>query len=326
MEDLDLKYRTDHLTISELKTWGDQISAMDDSALEDILETVWNKESYNEDNVDEETLSRIKSRIDEETSEARPSVFKPMFTRVLRIAAAVMLPLLLISTLYLYQENKQLAADTITFSTGKGERASITLPDGTQVSLNYDTRLVYTPKLYSKDQRRVELNGEAYFDVAKNKDCPFFIDAKNLEVKVLGTKFNLLARNKHTSAELCLDEGHVQFTSLVNKEAVTMTAGDYAVLDYATGHISITQKNELRDATAWKRNEMVFQDKALEDVIEELKDVYGVKFNLPNSALNQGGFTGTLPLNNLELAVKIICSSYEMNYTIQGNKVVMSPK
>lgn len=127
--------------------------------------------------------------------------------------------------------------------TARGERASVTLPDGTAVSLNSESRLAYFPKPITKE-RKISFDGEGYFQIDKNKEVPFIIDAQGLQVKVLGTTFNLLVRKDHKTAELALEEGSVWLGATQSHKNVILHPKQKAILDQSTGNIFIIAEED----------------------------------------------------------------------------------
>ena len=182
-----------------------------------------------------------------------------------------------------------MASEEMVVSTGKGERANITLPDGTAVALNSESSLTYTPRVFNKDKRQIRFEGEGYFQVAKNRDCPFLIDAEGLSVEVLGTTFNLDVRRSRKTAELILEEGSVRFHSLkIGKDAL-LEPKEKLILDQETGHFVIEKGQDIESETAWKRRELVFDD-VMFDLTHLRYNYYRRLCRLYNTQLNREEF------------------------------------
>ena len=116
-----------------------------------------------------------------------------MINHVIKIAAILLIPLLLATGIYYVTKQYQYkiyASTQYRMETGKGERATLVLPDGTKVSLNSESSFTY-PASFGKTDRNVHLQGEAYFEVAHDEELPFIVQAKQTYVKVLGTTFNI---------------------------------------------------------------------------------------------------------------------------------------
>jgi ferric-dicitrate binding protein FerR (iron transport regulator) len=162
--------------------------------------------------------------------------------------------------------------------------------------------------------------------VAKDSLHPFSIRAEGLDVRVVGTKFNLFARKGVALSRLSLEEGKVLFTSLASHRQTAVWPGQVAVLDKQTGRISVEQKpEEVNDATAWQRNELVFRNATLRHVIAVMETTYGVKFRFSGRLNMDDIFTGTLPSNNLGEGLEIIRHSYHVRAE-QRNGVVTITK
>ena len=147
-------------------------------------------------------------------------------------------------------ENHQLVSEEMVVATGLGERATITLPDATKVTLNADSKLTYIPKVYNKKERKIKFSGEGYFEVSKDKERPFLIDAKGLNITVLGTTFDLLVRNNEKTAELSLESGKVMFRSLLSGKFVILNPNQKVVLDQSTGNL-VVMKDESQYVAPW---------------------------------------------------------------------------
>ena len=176
---------------------------MSDGQLEDRLFKGWQEDILDDSSVSAERLAILKRKVDK-------SIFLKYRTKMLiswgRIVAAILLPFLFSYILFL-SRNAFFVSGEVLFSTFAEEHANLTLPDGTKVTMNSNSSLTYSPKDFNRDERCVDFNGEAYFNVAKNKSVPFVITTKDLTVRVLGTKFNLHAYAGNETMEVTLEVG-----------------------------------------------------------------------------------------------------------------------
>jgi transmembrane sensor len=322
MMDLDLKYRTSRLTPEELMAYRKEVNTMSDEQLESIMLKTWEGENIDVSKVEDFSFQKMKKNIDERigfTSSHR------LWIRVIQMAAAVLLPIFIISTLYLYKESSQLSSEEMKVSTGVGERANITLPDGTKVALNAESELTYVPKIYNKKERKIHFDGEGYFQVSKDKDRPFFIHAKGLQVMVLGTKFNLLVRKHEATAELTLDEGKVSFSSLLTKKSEILTPNQKAILDQNTGNITVIKLKDTQIVTSWMRKELIFRNEPLLSVIKTIEKNYKVKMRLKEGYYLSDLFTGTLTSSDINEDLEILEKSYHFKVVMDGETIVIIP-
>lgn len=321
MNTFEQKYRQNELSPEEFAKWKEEVNAATDEELASSMRNVWIDEDFDLSNIEDIRIIKIKQSID---SIIRKQTSKSLsLSTIWKIAATILLPIFMLSTLYLYKENKKQVAEEMIVSTADGERANITLPDGSQISLNEKSRLCYTPKTFNKENRNIQFDGEGYFKISKDKEHPFSIDAQGLKIKVLGTKFNLLARSMITSAELLLEEGKVSFTSLITHKCVFIKSNQKAILDKTTGMIKIIENTDIQKATAWQRKEMVFRNNSLAYVIKAIEKAYNVQINTTYKDSISDLFTGTIPSSNLNEALQVLEKSYHLKGSIKGNNIIL---
>lgn len=326
MKELERKYRKDQLSVEELRLLRAHVNAMSDQDIEKEMYEVWMDEEPDLDiEFTKERSDRLKQRIDAQIDVSAEKVNRPSYwllmNRIARVAAILLLPVFVVLTIYLYQENGRMASEEMIVSTGKGERANITLPDGTAVALNSESSLTYTPRVFNKDERQIRFEGEGYFQVAKNRDCPFLIDAEGLSVEVLGTTFNLAVRRLEKTAELILEEGSVRFCSLKTGKDALLEPKEKLILDQETGQFVIESGRDIETETAWKRGELVFENVAFEDLISSVERNYGVQIETDYLSDAADSFTGTIPVNNLLEALTVIGKVYNLSVLVEGDEI-----
>lgn len=326
MKELERKYRKDQLSVEELRLLRAHVNAMSDQDIEKEMYEVWMDEEPDLDiEFTKERSDRLKQRIDAQIDVSAEKVNRPSYwllmNRIARVAAILLLPVFVVLTIYLYQENGRMASEEMIVSTGKGERANITLPDGTAVALNSESSLTYTPRVFNKDKRQIRFEGEGYFQVAKNRDCPFLIDAEGLSVEVLGTTFNLDVRRSEKTAELVLEEGSVRFCSLKTGKDALLEPKEKLILDQETGQFVIESGRDIETETAWKRGELVFENVAFEDLISSVERNYGVQIETDYLSDAADSFTGTIPVNNLLEALTVIGKVYNLSVLVEGDEI-----
>jgi len=181
-----------------------------------------------------------------------------------------------------------------------GQKANITLSDGTIIHVNAGSTLKYPDQFTEKD-RTVQLDGEAYFEVAKNKHKPFIIHTRQGTIKVLGTKFNLKAFQNDSTESLSLDEGSVKYTDACDStNFVILSPQQHAVLNDPDNSFNI-RPSKLQDA-AWMRNQLVFNNITLTEIAKQLERWYGVTITITEANLGRQRYTGAYnnpPLNKL---------------------------
>lgn len=300
-----------------------RVNQSSDEQLEEAMYDEWMHGIIPDAHVSDDALQRIHDQV-----LGRIKTRKLTTRRVIRymqIAASFFLPICLVTMLFLYRENQQYASIPMTEITTKmDEQVSITLPDGTVVGMNSMSKLKYAPQDFSDGRREVYFDGEGHYKVTKDKEHPFTIHALGMEITVLGTEFNLINREKDNKAEVALLNGCVKLTSLVSGESYTMSPQEVVIIDKKTGAMDIHRVENIKDATSWQQKQMIFRNAPLEEVFASIGKRYNVNiaFEVRDTAL----FTGTLPTNNLNEALKIIMLAYgfDISSNDQKNYVVKS--
>lgn len=170
-----------------------------------------------------------------------------------------------------------------------GGEYQLRLDDGTKVYLNSGTRLRY-PSYFEGKERNVELEGEAYFEVTKNNN-PFIVHTSNLDIKVLGTSFNISAYEEDSQVNATLVNGKVQVLTKHNTSVYDLTPGYN--LNYQKGSNAVTtQKVDVEFYIAWVRGEFIFNNQNLEDILTQLSRWYDFSVEYEDPSLRNMKFTG----------------------------------
>ncbi|MES2063510.1 MAG: FecR family protein [Bacteroidota bacterium] len=170
-----------------------------------------------------------------------------------------------------------------TLTTPLGGQFKITLPDGSNVWLNAASSIKY-PSRFEGAERHVELHGEAYFEIFKNKNVPFTVTAENVNIKVLGTHFNIMAYKNEPSINTTLLEGAV-LLSAKNSNAV-ISPGQQAALSRNADNITVRNVN-IDDAVAWKNGYFSFKKENLQTVMNKIARWYNVDVEFQGVASNK---------------------------------------
>jgi len=220
-------------------------------------------------------------------------------------------------------DNKQLAYQLQnTISTPNGGQYSLVLPDGTKVMLNAASSLTY-PAAFHGTERLVQLTGEAYFEVAKNKKMPFRVKSANQTVEVLGTHFNINSYQDETSIKTTLLEGAVKVSS--GSASIAIIPGQQAVVNrVGEGEVS-KHTVDVDKETAWKDGLFSFQNDDLKSIMRQVARWYDVKIvyadNLPNEK-----FIGEISRSsNLSDVFKIL-ELNNVHFEVEGKIVTVSAK
>ena len=274
---------------------------LDDSEYEllaDYLQDETNREYFEEeklkwesnpelDELGAQNLSRLQYKINQkDLSKSENTIIRQLWVRVASIAAILVFGLLAGSTItYLISQNKK-PTEQLVFETPRGEKSMVTLPDGSEVWLNANSRLVYSS--FSPTHRQVELKGEAYFKVFHNEKAPFVVRTNECDIKVLGTTFNVMAYDEFGRKEITLLEGKVN-VDVDGSEQVLKPGQSLVLKDH---HVQIAEVNASQ-SSAWVDNKFNFKDIPLSELIKRLENWYDVDITLENQSGREVNYTGT---------------------------------
>lgn len=203
--------------------------------------------------------------------------------------------------------------------TPPGGEYQLQLPDGTRVWLNAASSIKF-PNAFAGANRRVELVGEAYFEVSKNPAMPFIVAANGTETRVLGTHFNVMAYPDEPGVTTTLFEGSVKFSR--NKSDVLLTPGNQALLNNATNLITV-QKANLEEVLAWKNGYFNFQDEDIHSIMRKVARWYNVEV-VYDAGFGAMHFDGTLSrYNNISDLLKMLQSTGTIHFKVEGRRITV---
>jgi len=192
-----------------------------------------------------------------------------------------------------------------------------TLPDGSTVFLNKNTKLTY-PSDFEGDTREITLSGEAFFDIKRDESKPFIIHANGTDVKVLGTSFNVKAYDKNVRVNV--ESGKVQF--IAKKQKTILEKGEEAEFEAEKDTI-VKQLSYNKNAIAYKTKTYIFEDTSLENVIKILSEGYEAEIKIRNSAIKTCRLTTTFENESLPNALNVIAETLNLQVSKEGNKYTL---
>jgi transmembrane sensor len=196
-----------------------------------------------------------------------------------------------------------------------GQMTNVVLPDGTKVVLNSGSSLTYSGN-FSLGKRSVTLDGEAYFDVAKDAEHPFVVQTANLNFEVYGTSFNIDAYREDKEVNTTLIEGSLGIKDKQNKEIALLVPGENARFDIESARISLSKGNT-KIFTSWKDGLITFRNEKLKDIAKKLERWYNVKVIIQNEKLGEQAYFGTiLKSKPIDQILEVLKLSSSLKYKI----------
>lgn len=226
----------------------------------------------------------------------------PLYSTALKIAAIV---LILIGIPFL--GNSLLKNENISVVAVKGEKKTIHLPDGSLVFLNSNSSISYLKNF--KNNRELQLTGEAYFEVVKNPEKPFLVKTDKITTRVLGTSFNIEAY-KNSRTKVSVNTGKVEVDIKEFSEKIFLTKNQQ--LSFMTGGQAVLSKDNSEDFNAWTRNTIVLKNTSLDDAAKILEYWYDIKINFSSKKLKEMTISGKFKDEKLINVLKSIAIVKEL--------------
>jgi transmembrane sensor len=268
-----------------------------------------------------EALKKVNKRIIK-------SDYSGWWTIIQRIAAILLLPLLVYSGYQTIQnfslKNRQTESAIIqTVASRQGMVSKFSLPDGTKVWLNSGSELQF-PIHFQSGLRDVTLKGEAFFEVVKNDKQPFRVNARDMNIDVMGTSFNVISYPDENQSEVILKEGKVRLSvdeGQITKDCGTMNPGQRAVYDAESQKI-ITEEVNPRKYIAWLDGDLIFDDDPMEDVVKRLSRWFNVEIIIEDPEISEYIYKATFRNENLKQVLNLLKLSAPIDYRIIESKVL----
>lgn len=262
-------------------------------------------------------LFAVNSETKQPLQKRQPLIAKRFFIVFSRVAAVLLIPLL-VSLFLLFrhgQQDQTLFTDNVV-KVSRGVVSYLHLPDGTQVWLNSGSRLTYNNS-FDKENRHVKLDGEAYFEVTKNPRKPFIVQGKEMAVKVLGTKFNVKSYTEDATVVVTLLEGSVHLSDANNQSSTSLLLkpNERATFIKENSKLSVNKVNA-KNACEWIHGNLIFDDEELGQIVKCLEREYNITIKVRDKEINQlrfyGKFRNTQPIEEI---LNIMTANQKFRYS-----------
>lgn len=244
-----------------------------------------------------------------------------VLARTFATAAAVALLCLSVWTAYLYMQ--PVAIQTVSTL---AETRTVNLPDGTSVTLNHYSTLTY-PERFKTDNREVELNGEAYFEVSKDKKHPFIVQTEAVDVRVLGTQFNVDAYRDSPDVRTTLLTGSVAVSNKSNSEHMILKPNEIAIYNKVEKKLTRKLLEDATDEISWRHGEFIFDDVPLRDIARELSNSFGTTIQITDSTLQNYRISARFRNGeDLETILSVLQDAGYFNYSHNDKQITITAK
>jgi ferric-dicitrate binding protein FerR (iron transport regulator) len=282
-----------------------------------------NMSSEKEINVDK-AWNNVYSRLNEDGLKTNngPTRISFMRSTFMRVAAAAVI-LLTLGTTTVYLNYTGTFSKKITVATGNDQKnLLVALSDGSKIFLNRNSEFSYRTN-FGKHRRDVRLTGEAFFEISADASKPFIIDAGNVKVKVVGTSFNVITKNAESAVEVFVKTGKVMLSDNSGSQSMILDPGFVGTMD---SKISGKTINNNPNYMSWNTGLLIYSGQKLDIVFNDLKKVYNMDIIADDPGILE--YPWTSPIDNLsqDKIIRLICGSFNLSYTKDGNVYHLAKK
>lgn len=289
-----------------------------DSGIDEILWDIWeNHAAPISEEEDRRGLERLRASL-------RASRVHTLPRRVLRYAGMAAAVVLVFLGGYFAATQTLAPEKEVTLLTAKGHVGEFTLPDGTKVWLNGESRLKYNAE-FSGRTRDVALTGEAFFEVRKDTLRPFRVNMDNLQVEVLGTSFDAIGYSFGSHQEIILKTGSVKVSGADLGKPVLLRPDEKLSLDTRTRQVTVRQV-DARNYCSWFESRLIFDNTPLADIITNLERRYNVEIALSSHIRVDKRLSLVVYHEPLEDILDVMATLIPIRYRIDGNQVLITKK
>lgn len=312
--DIFNRYLSKTATEDEIAEFNEWISSNEE--LKKWLENQMQKTS---DEIDEKTKARIFEKIQNEINKQEKVQFSlPKWLR--NVAAIAVIALTVVGLISVLSNRQSAEMQFAEVGALRGQKASVTLPDGTHVILNSESTIKYSTA-FNKSDRQIELTGEAYFDVAKDKKRAFVVKAGNVEVVAVGTAFNVKAYPGENQISTTLLEGKVNVSK--GKETVSMQPNEKLEFNVKNNSFNKFKLTEAENSIGWMNDKLSFDNATLEEVVAVFSRFYNVEIQFATEAIKKQRFTGQINNNSLPSVLRILSLTSPIRFEHKDSVVVL---
>lgn len=213
--------------------------------------------------------------------------------------------------------------DYLEYVTAYGERTQVELPDGSTVMLNANTQLRWDTQWKKQGKRRVEISGEAFFDVQHFEDnTEFIVETDKVDVHVTGTSFNV--RERSGEIEVFLSSGKVNLEiEEIGKRNISMTPGNEVVYLPASQEVITTASQTLAKSASWVEGRLDFENEYLPEILESFEELFGIDFVISNETLLDKRMDLSLPYSSWDLLKQALEISLSVEFTESEDKIIV---
>ncbi len=271
---------------------------------------------------------RINKKI---TQKLKTQILHPIVKVAAAVVVAFLLGALAMYFIQLIPQQKISVSKEICVKAPLGSKTEVELSDGTEVWLNSGSEIRY-PAMFRRNQRDIYLAGEAFFDVEKNVEAPFFVHTDEVDIRVLGTSFNVKSYPEEDLVETTLVEGLINMNKKGSNQVFQLKPSEKATFIRNREKISgkgqeqfiVTKNVDTKLYTSWKNGMLIFKKEKFGDLVIKMERWYNVRIKIENEQLIGERVTGSFQNESIEQALEALKISVSFSYKISENDITIN--
>lgn len=321
------------------KYLNDNCSAQEKELVENWYASLNGKTDYldslsenDQQRLEEETLDYIRAQI--QPKESRKNIFSVQYGWLAGIAAALVLgfglyflsgPKTVLNKDLAQQAPEKFVSDTIHFQNNESKMVRHQLPDSSTVWMHTHASITY-PRNFAKDQRLITYIGEGFFDISHDKNRPFLIQSGEMQIKVLGTRFNVKAKEKQNIMEVAVVSGSVSVRAPgkdSQSQEIILKPQQKAFFETKSKRLTFIKMPDQAKKEIFEPVTIVFEETPLRTVIRQLEQKFETHIHLTNQEMNSCKVTADFEQQSLPVILEMLCASLEANYSMSENTILI---
>lgn len=279
------------------------------SEIENYWKMIDNNRGDNKVNVDK-AWDVLFSRLNDDKLIANDRVKRSVWGQLLKVAALVIvLAATTLTVRFFINDDKGVNLTTVATTLTEKNKV-VHLPDGSSIILNRDSELTF-PDKFDGNIRKVELRGEAFFDIKSDPLKPFIVDAGRAQVKVLGTSFNVITNNENSETEVFVASGKVLLCNSAGDCNLTLEPGYIGTLNKSNPH---SRANDNPNYMSWNTDILTYDGDRLEQVLIDLKRTHNIIVEVETTSILDNRITTVFNNNSPEAIVQSICTTFSLTF------------
>lgn len=306
------KYIEEKINKDEFIDLKQKLNATSDIQLESVFSDLWLETSIR--TMNEDIKQDVKNNLNQYTHIKKKRIFNWR-----RIAVAILFPTICLAASYTFITLNRSSVQEYIVMADKGQKTQIYLPDGTKVWLNSDSHIIYNSE-YNQNNRQVKLIGEAFFEVEKNENSQFIVNAEGVSIVVHGTAFNVSAYEIDSVLSVSLNRGKVHIENNLNRSVIANLRPNQQILIKKNDLSSRILSCDAAIESLWTLNKLRLDDVSSQELFRKMEHWYGVNINVENINRNNK-YALTIKTESLREMLDLINKLTPIKYSINGEEV-----